>query len=97
MGGIKEKLIGALRAGVKTVLLPAQNRKDVKDLPQEVKDGLEIIHVRYVSSRLVSDGEGNPLFFFLLCALCRVPLCSRVSCQHPPFFPSSTPVFPTAS
>lgn len=48
VGGIKEKLIGALRAGVKTVLLPAQNRKDVKDLPQEVKDGLQIIHVRYV-------------------------------------------------
>ncbi|KAH6668551.1 ATP-dependent protease La 2 [Plectosphaerella plurivora] len=46
VGGIKEKLIGALRAGVKTVLLPAQNRKDVKDLPQEVKDGLHIIHVR---------------------------------------------------
>ncbi|KAK4080328.1 hypothetical protein Trihar35433_1433 [Trichoderma harzianum] len=45
VGGIKEKLIGALRAGVKTVLLPAQNRKDVKDLPQEVKDGLEILHV----------------------------------------------------
>lgn len=46
VGGIKEKLIGALRAGVKTVLLPAQNRKDVKDLPEEVKTGLEIIHVR---------------------------------------------------
>ena len=49
VGGIKEKLIGALRAGVKTVLLPAQNRKDAKDLPQEVKDGIEIIHVRYDS------------------------------------------------
>ncbi|GKT78317.1 ATP-dependent protease La [Colletotrichum tofieldiae] len=48
VGGIKEKLIGALRAGVKTVLLPAQNRKDVKDLPQEVKDGLEILHVNHV-------------------------------------------------
>jgi ATP-dependent Lon protease len=48
VGGIKEKLIGALRAGVKTVLLPAQNRKDVKDLPKEVKEGLEIIHVGYV-------------------------------------------------
>ncbi|KAI9705406.1 MAG: hypothetical protein M1836_006161 [Candelina mexicana] len=46
VGGIKEKLIGALRAGVKTVLLPVLNRKDVKDLPQEVKDGLNIIHVR---------------------------------------------------
>lgn len=48
VGGIKEKLIGALRAGVKTVMLPAQNRKDVKDLPQEVRDGLEIIHVSHV-------------------------------------------------
>jgi ATP-dependent Lon protease len=46
VGGIKEKLIGALRAGVKTVLLPTQNRKDVKDLPKEVKEGLEIIHVK---------------------------------------------------
>ncbi|EDN92726.1 hypothetical protein SS1G_08589 [Sclerotinia sclerotiorum 1980 UF-70] len=48
VGGIKEKLIGALRAGVKTVLLPANNRKDIKDVPQEVKDGLEIIHVRHI-------------------------------------------------
>ncbi|KAG8425236.1 hypothetical protein J3458_001961 [Metarhizium acridum] len=48
VGGIKEKLIGALRAGVKTVLLPAQNRKDVKDLPQEVKDGLQIVHVSHI-------------------------------------------------
>jgi ATP-dependent Lon protease len=46
VGGIKEKLIGALRAGVKTVLLPYQNRKDVKDVPHEVSDGLEIIYVR---------------------------------------------------
>ncbi|EAW13044.1 putative LON domain serine protease [Aspergillus clavatus NRRL 1] len=48
VGGIKEKLIGALRAGVKSVLLPEQNRKDVKDVPQEVKDGLQIIHVRHI-------------------------------------------------
>jgi ATP-dependent Lon protease len=48
VGGIKEKLIGALRAGVKTVLLPIGNRKDVKDLPQEVKDGLDIILVKYI-------------------------------------------------
>lgn len=46
VGGIKEKLIGALRAGVKTVLLPYPNRKDVKDVPQEVRDGLEIIYVQ---------------------------------------------------
>jgi ATP-dependent Lon protease len=48
VGGIKEKLIGALRAGVKKVLLPDQNRKDVKDLPTEVLEGLEIVHVRHI-------------------------------------------------
>ncbi|KAF4554780.1 Lon protease-like protein 1 [Elsinoe fawcettii] len=48
VGGIKEKLIGALRAGVKKVLLPNQNRKDVKDLPIEVKEGLEIVHVGHI-------------------------------------------------
>ncbi|KAJ5492298.1 ATPase AAA-type core [Penicillium expansum] len=48
VGGIKEKLIGALRAGVKTVLLPDHNRKDVKEVPQEVKDGLEIIYVKNI-------------------------------------------------
>lgn len=48
VGGIKEKLIGALRAGVKKVLLPQQNRKDVKDLPREVLDGLEILLVGHI-------------------------------------------------
>ena len=46
VGGIAEKLIGALRAGVRTVLLPAGNRKDVKDLPAEVREGLDIVHVQ---------------------------------------------------
>ncbi|KAL1967914.1 hypothetical protein VTN77DRAFT_2331 [Rasamsonia byssochlamydoides] len=48
VGGIKEKLIGALRAGVKTVLIPYANRKDVKDVPQEVKDVLDIIYVKHI-------------------------------------------------
>lgn len=48
VGGIKEKLIGALRAGVKMVLLPKGNAKDVKDLPQEVKEGLDIVHVNHI-------------------------------------------------
>lgn len=46
VGGIKEKLIGAHRAGVKTVLLPEQNRKDVREVPAEVKNSLEIVHVK---------------------------------------------------
>lgn len=48
VGGVKEKLIGALRAGVRTVLLPAGNRKDIGDLPLEVRDGLEIVHVAHI-------------------------------------------------
>lgn len=48
VGGIKEKLIGALRAGVKMVLLPEGNRKDVRDLPEEVHKGLEIVFVGHI-------------------------------------------------
>lgn len=54
VGGIKEKLIGAMRAGVKMVLLPYANRKDVKDVPQEVQDGLEIVYVKYVYFLIIS-------------------------------------------
>ncbi|KAF2203184.1 ATP-dependent protease-like protein La [Delitschia confertaspora ATCC 74209] len=42
VGGIKEKLIGALRAGVERVLLPEGNRKDVQELPEEVRRGIKI-------------------------------------------------------
>ncbi|EXJ56000.1 lon protease like 2, peroxisomal [Cladophialophora yegresii CBS 114405] len=52
VGGIKEKLIGAHRAGVKTVLLPVGNKKDVKDVPDEVKRELRIVHVKHVYEAL---------------------------------------------
>ena len=45
-GAIKEKLIGALSAGVKTVIVPARNRHDVQELPEEVKRGLKIVCVQ---------------------------------------------------
>ncbi|KAI5920178.1 Lon protease C-terminal proteolytic domain-containing protein [Camillea tinctor] len=48
VGGIKEKLIGAYRAGVKTILLPAQNEKDAREVPEEVKEGLNIIYVNHI-------------------------------------------------
>ncbi|KAF2968445.1 hypothetical protein GQX73_g5146 [Xylaria multiplex] len=48
VGGIKEKVIGAYRAGVKTVLLPAQNEKDAREVPVEVRDGLKIIYVSHI-------------------------------------------------
>ncbi|KAI2624194.1 Lon protease-like protein 2, peroxisomal [Hypoxylon sp. NC1633] len=48
VGGIAEKLIGAYRAGVKTVLLPAQNEKDAREVPAEVRDGLNIVYVSHI-------------------------------------------------
>jgi ATP-dependent Lon protease len=43
VGGIKEKILAARRAGVKTVILPFRNKVDVENLPLDVKDGLEIV------------------------------------------------------
>jgi ATP-dependent Lon protease len=43
VGGIKEKILAARRAGVKTVILPFRNKVDVENLPRDVKDGLEIV------------------------------------------------------
>ncbi|MDD3836220.1 MAG: endopeptidase La [Phenylobacterium sp.] len=52
IGGLKEKLLAALRSGVKTVLIPAENEKDLADIPANVKDALEIIPVRTVDEVL---------------------------------------------
>src|SRR5207248_5939274 len=45
VGGVKEKLLAARRAKVKTVILPETNRRDLEDLPQEVRDDLKFIFV----------------------------------------------------
>ena len=42
IGGLKEKLLGAVRAGVKTVILPEDNRKDVPEIPAEIRDHLTL-------------------------------------------------------
>ena len=52
IGGLKEKLLAALRGGIKTVLIPQENGKDLADIPDNVKDGLEIIAVKHVSEVL---------------------------------------------
>ncbi|SDC89587.1 endopeptidase La [Ruegeria marina] len=52
IGGLKEKLLAALRGGVKTVLIPAENAKDLPEIPDNVKEGLEIIPVAHVSEVL---------------------------------------------
>ena len=45
IGGLKEKLLAALRGGIKTVLIPEENAKDIAEVPDSVKQGLEIIPV----------------------------------------------------
>ena len=52
IGGLKEKLLAALRSGVKTVLIPQENVKDLQDIPDNVKAGLEILPVSSVDEVL---------------------------------------------
>lgn len=52
IGGLKEKLLAALRGGIKTVLIPAENEKDLAELPDNIKSGLEIIPVAHVDAVL---------------------------------------------
>lgn len=49
IGGLKEKAIAAHRSGLKTILIPKDNEKDVEDIPQEVRDALKIIPVENVT------------------------------------------------
>ena len=48
IGGLKEKLLAALRGGITTVLIPEENEKDLAEIPDNVKEGLEIIPVSHV-------------------------------------------------
>ncbi|HVZ01568.1 MAG TPA: endopeptidase La [Dongiaceae bacterium] len=52
IGGLKEKLLAALRAGIKTVLIPSENEKDLAEIPDNVKKGLQIIPVDSVDQVL---------------------------------------------
>jgi len=52
IGGLKEKLLAALRGGIKTVLIPEENRKDLAEIPANIREGLEIIPVAHVDEVL---------------------------------------------
>jgi ATP-dependent Lon protease len=60
IGGLKEKLLAALRGGLKTVLIPQENEKDLAEIPDNVKRGLKIIPVRIVDE-LLSQALTAPL------------------------------------
>ncbi|MBV8405919.1 MAG: endopeptidase La [Gammaproteobacteria bacterium] len=60
VGGIKEKTIAAARAGIKRVILPARNRRDLEDIPQSTRDALEFVWVERVSEALTIALGGAP-------------------------------------
>ena len=61
IGGLKEKLLAALRGGIKTVLIPEANAKDLQDIPENVKNGLEIVPVRWIDKVLELALESMPI------------------------------------
>ena len=52
IGGLKEKLLAALRGGIETVLIPKENEKDLVEIPQNIRDGLRIVPVAHVDEVL---------------------------------------------
>ena len=60
IGGLKEKLLAAHRGGIKTVMIPEENVKDLQDIPENVKNRLEIIPVRWIDRVLEVALEALP-------------------------------------
>ena len=61
IGGLKEKLLAALRGGIKTVMIPEENTKDLQEIPENVKNGLEIIPVKWIDQVLKVALERQPV------------------------------------
>ena len=59
MGGIKEKSLAAHREGIRRLCLPSKNRKDAREIPQEIRDDLEIIYVDRLQDALDVVLEGG--------------------------------------
>ena len=54
IGGVKEKVLAALRAGIRTVILPARNRRDLEEIPSDARDKLEFVWVERVDDALAA-------------------------------------------
>lgn len=61
IGGLKEKMLAALRAGIKTVLIPEKNVKDLEEIPDEIKGQLEVIPVKTIEQVLDIALEYKPI------------------------------------
>lgn len=63
IGGLKEKLLAALRGGIKLVLIPQENEKDLWDIPENVKKGLNIVPVKQIDEVLKLALQNDPNLF----------------------------------
>ena len=61
IGGLKEKLLAAHRGGIKTVIIPAENEKDLKEIPENVKSNLDIVSVKWMDEVLSLGLESVPV------------------------------------
>jgi ATP-dependent Lon protease len=52
IGGLKEKLLAALRGGITTVIIPDENKKDLADIPANVTEGMKIVPVKWIDEVL---------------------------------------------
>jgi ATP-dependent Lon protease len=52
IGGLKEKLLAAMRGGIRTVIIPEENRKDLADIPKSVTEQMKIVPVRWIDEVL---------------------------------------------
>ena len=60
VGGIKEKCVAAARAGIRTVILPARNRRDLDEIPESVRNRLEFVWAEKIDDVLARALEGVP-------------------------------------
>ena len=54
IGGVKEKVLAALRAGITTVMLPARNRRDLEEIPADAREKLTLVWVEHVDDALAT-------------------------------------------
>jgi ATP-dependent Lon protease len=61
IGGVKEKVLAALRAGIKTVMLPERNRRDLEEIPQDARDQLQLVWIENADQALATALSNVPL------------------------------------
>jgi ATP-dependent Lon protease len=81
IGGLKEKLLAAQRGGIKTVLIPEQNVKDLADIPDNVKNKLEIVPVRWIEKVLEVALERQPEAVVEVPAVAATPVAAAAEGQ----------------